>query len=95
MKANIQAFDAPFFAMTPAEAASLDPQQRMLLECVYTAMENAGYTMADMHSAPFGVYVGNFMLDFRNLVIKDVDVPMTYTATGSVASVGVLTTSVK
>ncbi|TLD11441.1 hypothetical protein PspLS_11937 [Pyricularia sp. CBS 133598] len=86
MKANIKAFDAPFFAMTPAEAASLDPQQRMLLECVYTAMENAGYTMTDMHNAPFGVYVGSFMLDFRNLLIKDVDVPMTYTATGTISS---------
>ncbi|KAI6289869.1 hypothetical protein MCOR29_011782, partial [Pyricularia oryzae] len=86
MKANIKAFDAPFFAMTPAEAASLDPQQRMLLECVYTAMENAGYTMADMHNAPFGVYVGSFMFDFRDLLIKDVDVPMTYTATGTIAS---------
>ncbi|KAK2042138.1 polyketide synthase [Colletotrichum somersetense] len=86
LKANVKAFDAPFFAMTPAEAANLDPQQRMLLECVYTAMENAGYTMADMHNSLTGMYVGSFMWDFRDLLIKDVDVPMTYTACGTIAS---------
>ncbi|KAK2007214.1 polyketide synthase [Colletotrichum eremochloae] len=86
MEANVKAFDAPFFAMTPAEAANLDPQQRMLLECVYTAMENAGYTMADMDGSLTGVYAGAFMWDFRDLLIKDVDVPMTYTACGTIAS---------
>ncbi|KAI3393132.1 hypothetical protein diail_4700 [Diaporthe ilicicola] len=86
MNANVKAFDAPFFAMTPAEAASLDPQQRMLLECVYTAMENAGYTMDDMQGSQTGVYAGAFMWDYRDLLIKDVDVPMTYTACGTIAS---------
>ncbi|KAK1988362.1 mycocerosic acid synthase [Colletotrichum cereale] len=86
MQANVKAFDAPFFAMTPAEAANLDPQQRMLLECTYTAMENAGYTMADMENSLTGVYAGAFMWDFRDLLIKDVDMPMTYTACGTIAS---------
>ena len=37
---DIAAFDAPFFAMTPAQAAALDPQQRGLLESTYRALEN-------------------------------------------------------
>ncbi|KAK1621900.1 mycocerosic acid synthase [Colletotrichum phormii] len=86
MQANVKAFDAPFFAMTPAEAASLDPQQRMLLECVYTAMENSGYTMKSMQGSSTGVYAGAFMWDYRDLLIKDVDTPMTYTACGTIAS---------
>jgi acyl transferase domain-containing protein len=33
-------FDAPFFNMTHAEATALDPQQRIVLECAYEAVEN-------------------------------------------------------
>ena len=40
LEGNIAAFDAPFFSMNPAEAASMDPQQRGLLETAYRAFEN-------------------------------------------------------
>ena len=40
---DIAAFDAPFFSMTPAEAAAVDPQQRGLLETAYRALENGTY----------------------------------------------------
>lgn len=35
-----EAFDAPFFSITPNEAKAMDPQQRMCLEVAYEAMEN-------------------------------------------------------
>ena len=40
---DVTGFDATFFNMTAAEAEAeaLDPQQRMLLECTYEAMENS------------------------------------------------------
>lgn len=44
MKENIAAFDAPFFTMTPAEAESMDPLQRWLLETAYEALENGEFT---------------------------------------------------
>jgi acyl transferase domain-containing protein len=37
---NVFAFDAPFFSISPAEAACMDPQQRGMLESVYKALEN-------------------------------------------------------
>ena len=37
---DVAAFDAPFFSITPAEAACMDPQQRWLLETSYQALEN-------------------------------------------------------
>ena len=40
IKEDIAAFDAPFFQMTPVEAASMDPMQRWLLETTYEALEN-------------------------------------------------------
>ena len=37
---EVDAFDAPFFSITPNEALAMDPQQRMALECTYEAIEN-------------------------------------------------------
>ena len=36
-------FDARFFGYLPAEAAMLDPQQRLFLECAWEALEHAGH----------------------------------------------------
>ena len=41
------AFDAPFFSITPNEAKAMDPQQRMALECSFEAMENGKSTILD------------------------------------------------
>ena len=40
LKEDVAAFDAPFFSIQPAEAESMDPQQRMFLEISYQALEN-------------------------------------------------------
>ena len=34
-----------FFSITPAEAACMDPQQRLVLETCYYALENGGFLM--------------------------------------------------
>jgi phthiocerol/phenolphthiocerol synthesis type-I polyketide synthase E len=36
-------FDAAFFGYSPRQAASIDPQQRLFLECAWEALEAAGY----------------------------------------------------
>src|SRR5690242_5256977 len=36
-------FDAEFFGFTPREAELTDPQHRVLLECAWHALEDAGY----------------------------------------------------
>ncbi|MEV0256648.1 beta-ketoacyl synthase N-terminal-like domain-containing protein [Streptomyces sp. NPDC050732] len=40
---GIAGFDAGFFGMSAHEARITDPQQRLFLECVHHALENAGY----------------------------------------------------
>ncbi|MCA1561426.1 MAG: type I polyketide synthase [Chloroflexi bacterium] len=47
-------FDAAFFGYSPREAALLDPQQRVFLECAWTALEHAGHAAG----GAVGVYAG-------------------------------------
>ena len=40
LEEDVGRFDAPFFSITPSEAKVMDPQQRMMLEVTYEAIEN-------------------------------------------------------
>lgn len=40
---DVDAFDHRFFKKSSREAVSTDPQQRLVLQCAYEAMESAGY----------------------------------------------------
>ncbi|MGW7002912.1 hybrid non-ribosomal peptide synthetase/type I polyketide synthase [Streptomyces sp. NPDC054933] len=53
---GIDRFDAPFFGFTGREAALLDPQQRLFLECAWEALEGAGFDPA--RAGRVGVYAG-------------------------------------
>lgn len=57
---GIEQFDADLFGIARAEAEILDPQHRLLLECAYVALEDAGYDPLT-HSELVGVYVGSGM----------------------------------
>jgi acyl transferase domain-containing protein/acyl carrier protein/NRPS condensation-like uncharacterized protein len=50
-------FDASFFGYTPTEAGIIDPQVRLFHECVWEALENAGY-YPDMYKGLIGLYAG-------------------------------------
>jgi acyl transferase domain-containing protein/acyl carrier protein/short-subunit dehydrogenase/ubiquinone/menaquinone biosynthesis C-methylase UbiE len=55
----IDRFDPLFFGIAPADAAAIDPQERLFLETAWHAMEHAGYTPARLNAGgPVGVYVG-------------------------------------
>lgn len=54
---NFDQFDNAFFGYTPREAAIIDPQQRVFLECAWEAVEAAGYD-AGRYRGAIGVFAG-------------------------------------
>lgn len=54
---GVDKFDADFFGMLPKIAALTDPQHRLLLECSWAALEDAGCDPA-RHPGPIGVFAG-------------------------------------
>ncbi len=55
--AGVDLFDAEFFGFSPREAELTDPQQRLFLECAWTALEDAGHDPAS-YPGTIGVYAG-------------------------------------
>ncbi|WP_433574457.1 beta-ketoacyl synthase N-terminal-like domain-containing protein [Nocardia brasiliensis] len=56
--ADAQCFDADFFGVDPAEALITDPQHRLFLECVWSALESAGYDPGACGAAT-GLFAGS------------------------------------
>ncbi len=54
---DIELFDASFFGFSPREAEITDPQHRLFIECVWEALENAGYN-SETYSGQIGLFAG-------------------------------------
>ncbi|KAL4860796.1 hypothetical protein BDV12DRAFT_208828 [Aspergillus spectabilis] len=87
IKEDLSLFDAPFFSITSTEAASMDVQQRQVLECVYRALENAGLPLEKVDGSNTSVYTGSFADDYRLMTMRDHSSLPRYAATGSSISI--------
>ncbi|HKP57239.1 MAG TPA: beta-ketoacyl synthase N-terminal-like domain-containing protein, partial [Polyangiales bacterium] len=63
--AGIEQFDTRFFEISPREAVSMDPQQRLVLEVAWEALERAGIQPRTLKNSVTGVYVGTMGSDYR------------------------------
>ena len=66
---DIELFDASFFRISPVEANLLDPQQRMMLETSWLALEDAGIDPHSLKGSQTGVYTGISNDEYRMLVV--------------------------
>ncbi|AEO60438.1 polyketide synthase [Thermothelomyces thermophilus ATCC 42464] len=83
IKDDISMFDAAFFDITRKEAESMDPAQRLLLECVYEALENAGIPKETVSGEKIGVFVGANYSEHRVGNLRDLDHIPSFDATGN------------
>ncbi|KAI3400061.1 hypothetical protein diail_4599 [Diaporthe ilicicola] len=83
LEEDYRVFDHEFFGIHRREAEAMDPQQKLLLEVVYEAVEAAGYSMHDLQGSDTGVFVGQMTDDYRDVLFRDMEVVPQYAGTGS------------
>lgn len=85
---HIDEFDASFFGISPIEAEGLDPQQRLVLEVTWEALERAGIVPSVLEESSTGVFVGVSNTDYYSLILKSSDPQdmIDYIATGNALS---------
>ncbi|MFJ9370320.1 polyketide synthase Pks13 [Nocardia sp. NPDC101769] len=91
----IKGFDAEFFAMSPLEVERVDPQQRLMMELTWEALEHARIPASQLKGESVGVYIGTTTNDFQMVAAlgvgkSDPDAPKSadaYALTGSSSAI--------
>ena len=86
---GIDRFDPQLFGISPKEASSMDPQQRMLLEVAWRALEDGGQPLQQVAGQDVSVYVGISSFDYAvvGLSFQDRGVIGSYNNTGGSSSI--------
>jgi acyl transferase domain-containing protein/acyl carrier protein len=81
----VDGFDADFFGLPPREAELMDPQQRLVLETAWEALEHAGLPPAGLAGSDTAVYVGVCTGDYGSRLLEDLPGIDAWTGIGAAA----------
>ncbi|WP_440410088.1 type I polyketide synthase [Neorhizobium petrolearium] len=84
---DIYAFDPAVFGLSQREAMQMDPQQRVLLNLVWQALEDANLPWSKLSEERVGVYIGASSLEAGNLISEDPASGSPYFMTGNTLSI--------
>jgi len=84
---DVDAFDAGFFGILPKVAQTMDPQQRLMLELVWSCLEDAGVAPASLRGRPVGVMLGVFNHDYKEAQDNSGAAIEAHYSTGTAASI--------
>ncbi|NBD13542.1 type I polyketide synthase [Corallococcus silvisoli] len=70
---RLDELDARFYGIAPREVASMDPQQRLMLEVTWEALANAGQVQERIANSLTGVFVGVMLNDYAQLQAQQAD----------------------
>ncbi|GAA3746839.1 type I polyketide synthase [Salinactinospora qingdaonensis] len=79
---EVDGFDPEFFGISPFEADWIDPQQRLVLETAWEALEDANIPAGQLRGSPCGVYMGVYGSDYYLLQSQHPDGFSAYSASG-------------
>ncbi|KAK1172046.1 phthiocerol/phenolphthiocerol synthesis polyketide synthase type I PpsD-like [Acipenser oxyrinchus oxyrinchus] len=80
-------FDHRLFGIPEAEADRMDPQQKLLLQCTYRALEDAGMPMEKASGTRTGVFIGIMNRDYEMILNNCASTADHYNGTGTAMSI--------
>jgi acyl transferase domain-containing protein len=83
LKDDVSKFDANFFSIPKNDVEAMDPQQRIMVEVAYEALEKAGLPLDRIAGTQTGVFMGHFTSDYKEMIYRDPDNAPLYSITGA------------
>jgi len=65
--ADVEYFAGPYFGIAPRRAEAMDPQQRVVLECVYQALQDAGLERRPWDRQRSAAFIGACTCEYKQL----------------------------
>ncbi|WP_405825091.1 ACP S-malonyltransferase [Streptomyces sp. NBC_00838] len=84
---DFDTFDCRFFGISPGEAELMDPHQRIFLQTVWKAFEDAGRRPTELAGTRTGLFVGHGSMDYVEVLSHSAAGTQSHTATGLAHSI--------